>query len=247
MTLGPQFKYFRGQDDYVTPRSVHIGPIYGTSDTGEYERTIVETGKEVEGTRAYSYRPNSPDKTSAMLEVSTKVQPSITIYPHNYQYTDNWANRYAFQDPQIPLFLHTPSEIRNEVTFLAGTKGARVPSMTMLGIADTDVRRDTGVGLTPSDDLSQHSLKLTKKMIRRGATQASSSMPTDPTNHIPFWNTEEPSSHLAFIGSYAHGLSEGVPEEEVTAGKQKVRQIARNKKEKKKGTPEYTQLTLFDM
>lgn len=99
--------------------------------------------------------------------------------------------RRADKDDQLQLFAHNPPK-PSYVNYLASRNnpGAKVAAMTMLGMADMDVRAKSGHPLAPSDNLSEHSLRIVRHLGARGAVNKED-IPTSEGNDLSFWNTAE--------------------------------------------------------
>lgn len=141
------------------------------------------------------------------------------VVPGNYN--QNWMT--PTDTPQ--LFGVHGNEGSNEVHILETTRADRAMAPTMLGIAELESIRDTGKGLTPSTDLSDHSNRMVNKLAERGA--------------VKDWYGREYENDMDFM-TYTHSISpeafdrhwakSQVPDANVRAGKSIVRNILRGKK-----------------
>jgi hypothetical protein len=111
----------------------------------------------------------------------------------------------------------------HKVDTLVGTEGARAPNMVMLGIAENAARSE-GTSLMPAEDLSKHSSRLIEHLKGTGAVPEGSS--TRVTNKIQF-------SPEYSLGPRSVEPSRRVPEEQVQAGRQTVRQVLRGSQDRK--------------
>ena len=99
--------------------------------------------------------------------------------------------RRADEDDQLQLFAYDPPK-PSHVQYLASrdNPGAKVAAMTMLGMADMDVREKTGHPLAPSENLSEHSMRIVRHLGARGAINKED-IPTHESNDLSFWSVRE--------------------------------------------------------
>lgn len=129
--------------------------------------------------------------------------------------------RYYHENDQMELFSHKISPASSEVGYVNSTKSGRLHFPLIMGIANNDAMRITGTPLRPSDDLSEHSLRAVENLRNRGLIDDSVDIPDSPTNDMTF-------SRFAF--HVIPGNYKKIPEQEVRAGKQTIRELLRRKK-----------------
>jgi len=99
---------------------------------------------------------------------------------------DEGLLRPADQDEQLQLFGHVPEQ-RADVEYLLSrdTTQAKISAMTMLGMADLEERKQSGQSLRPSEDLSDYSMRVVRRLNKSGAI-ADSDVPKSPNNTFDF-------------------------------------------------------------
>lgn len=171
-------------------------------------------------TDTYEYRPN-PDEVGARLVV--RHDEGMTEFQHPVEgHEAYWAKHRYGEDGQIPLFEMSNHAPTSTVDYMAGTKDARIPSMTMMGIAEVETNEEFGRGLSPSKSLSPHSQKLVSHLEDAGATKMPDRI---SSNDLNFWGR----NNLV----YRAQPFQPVPEKTVKAGRSRVRSIVKASKKKK--------------
>lgn len=176
-------------------------------------------------TDTYEYRPN-PDEVGARLVVRHDEGMTDFKYPVE-GHEAYWAKYRSGEDGQIPLFDMSNHAPTSTVDYMAGTKDARIPSMTMMGIAEVETNEEFGRGLSPSKSLSPHSQKLVSHLEDAGATKMPDRI---SSNDLNFWDR----NNLV----YKPQPFQPVPEKTVKAGRSRVRSIVKASKKKKTGNVE---------
>ena len=175
----------------------------------------------------YEYtKPNhnlQEDRAHARLMMRYTAPHTETRYPKNYEYSQDWVDRTTLPGNQIPLFTHSESPASNKVDFLSSTEAAKLSATTLLGIADYEAQLEGKPPVTPSHDLSKHSLRMVKKLEEKGVT---STHLDSPTNSVGF---------MSIAGSFPHTLStdEKISQNTVKAGRKRVRDTLRPPKKQK--------------
>lgn len=115
--------------------------------------------------------PNDPATRIGKYDTTTREPEEASWKGHDEQ----WANQSAVQagvgaegDVQLPMFWQAHQPKHNEVFLLSMAKQHRAMTGTMLGVAHHDAVAKTGLGLTPSDNLSEHSLGMARGLAERG-------------------------------------------------------------------------------
>jgi hypothetical protein len=193
-----------------------------------YNPTVLDVPKKTRTT--YIYRKDDPSKTRAYLTTETESPVRRTSYPKDYEYNQKWVEDTTKYDNQIPLFLHDSKPATTKVDAMESTKEDRVAAMTMMGIADRESQLEGRGPLTPSNDLSKHSLRMVKHLEEKGATTTDV---TSPTNDFSFL----PKGGAPFFGNLS---TTELPDDAVQAGRRRVREVLRTPKPQVTG--EQTQL-----
>lgn len=99
---------------------------------------------------------------------------------------DEGLLRLAEQDEQLQLFGHVPEQ-RAYVDYLLSrdTPKAKISAMTMLGMADLEERKQSGQSLRPSEDLSDYSMRVVRRLNKSRAID-DSDVPARPNNDFDF-------------------------------------------------------------
>lgn len=99
---------------------------------------------------------------------------------------DEGLLRPAKQDEQLQLFGRVPEQ-RAYVDYLLSrdTPKAKFSAMTMLGMADLEERKHSGQSLRPSEDLSDYSLRVVRRLNKSGAID-DSDVPYEANNSLEF-------------------------------------------------------------
>lgn len=177
---------------------------------------------------------------------STQYRPQGDDYPaKNFDYR---ARQLAEFEGEIPgqgkLFIHESSHPTSTVEYMMSTKGGRVANMTQLGIAARDTMQRHGRELRPSDDLSQHSSRLVEKLESRGIVknrkQLSNTLnfESKPFGVSPDWGY----GANGRTNALSQGQFELVPDADVQAGRQHVRDVFGGSKKRSDGE----QLRMFE-
>jgi len=173
------------------------------------------------------------------LDVTYHPAEDETFVPYNEDQFAHMVKRVP-KGGQIPMFEHHYTPPRASVQGAFGTKKGRVHFPIMLGIAQNEVRNRLGVDLTPSHDLSPHSLKFVKNAASRGLISDSSDIPDEPMNDVTF--EEKP----IFIYSESASRLSPIPDAEVKKGKETLRTMLGRKKPLSPQFEPHTQLSMFD-
>lgn len=191
----------------------------------------------------YSYATKVPPDNAMFsdldLDVTYHPAEDFSYIPYNEEQFAHMVKRVR-PGGQIPMFEHhyTPPKASVEGAF--GTEKGRVHFPILLGIAQNDVRNRLGVDLTPSPDLSPHSLKFVKHAVNRGLIPDSPELPDEPTNVITF--EEKP---IYVSRNIVENLEE-IPAAEVKKGKQTLRTMLGRDKPLSKQFEQHKQLSFFD-
>jgi hypothetical protein len=150
------------------------------------------------------------------------------VYPKDYEYTEDWANRTEQPDGQIPLFQYYSDPAKNKVDHLQSTEKDRIAATTLLGIADRESRLEGRGPIQPSNDLSQYSLQMVKHLERKGATKTPDHL---RSNNMKFMDKH----NAAFLDD-----DEFTPisDDAVKAGRRRVREVLRTPKPQVTGKQE---------
>jgi len=183
------------------------------------------------------YTYGEGDELAAISEVSNRGATHEVGYPLR-SHDSTWAKEHAEKSGQVPLF--TMEEKRPagaKVESLYSTKGSRVPAMKLLGIADVDSRRQTGIGLDASNDLSKYSNRIVDKLASRGQIAKPEEV---HSNNEEFLSGPEPLRDWGVDPEY----TEPVSEEDQRMGSARLRSAVRRPKKK---TPPNTEQLRMDI
>lgn len=168
--------------------------------------------------------PNDPEKRIGKYDLTTRDPEEASWKGHD----ETWANMAAVSagarpgdDVQIPLFAQAHQPKHNEVFLMAMAKQHRAMAGTMLGVADADAVAKTGVGLSASSNLSEHSLGMVKGLAARGVVPQGD-VPKEAKNDI----TWEPPH---FVGHRQPSPQHIVSREDMQAGRMAFRSKIRTK------------------
>lgn len=229
-----------GSGSRTVPEQIHIKGVKEPTPAQRHE--VEKRGGEVYPEEKFVhshlsawYARATPEKTE-MPKMKKNGEPDFSSLSSNF---------HALRGEQLRLFEHHPAEPASYVvTGFYSTKDARVGAMTSLGILANQANKH-GVIVTPSDDLSRHSLNLVNKLNSMGAIDKSAYIPKAPTNDIDF----EEKAHLDWVDPT---LFREVSHGEATAGRQRIRDIlkSRPKESDQSNVPMHKlmegQPTLFD-
>ncbi len=146
------------------------------------------------------------DLRRSHLRIHVTHEPTWGSDVINYN-TDKYA-----KDEQLPLFERNQRPGRHEVTEVTGTERGRSSFPLLLAIANRESLQRYGKPLTPSADLSPHSLKIVNNLKERGLVSRGHKTPEAPTNDRTFdvvpttimdWNSETISEE-EIAGGRAH-------------------------------------------
>ena len=175
----------------------------------------------------YTYSPEQLGEVSAEMTVSNNPARSYTRYPPADMMQPDTDPEEAYDvnswypaPGQIPLFRHESNKAYDVVTGMGSTKASRVPAMTMLGLAANDAA-SRGVTLSPSRNLSEHSLGMVQNLANRGAIDQDK-VPAATGNDSTFW--EQPSTDNPMAWAANHGYEEIGPQR-LAAGRRTLRSI----------------------
>jgi hypothetical protein len=153
----------------------HFGNYDGSTSSFESPRGIT-TINESPGGGADRYEfVNNEGDLGAYMDVRHYPHKSFNTYPHDYEYTDEWAETMAGDKSgsgQIPLFTHSEEPAVSEVSSMRSTRDARRDAMNLLGVAAIDTQNRQGRPLTSDDSLSSHSMRLVNSLDELGVTKA---------------------------------------------------------------------------
>lgn len=212
MTLGPQFFRTNGYSEPPSSRALR-------SLAGNYTIHEHDGGRE---SVVYQYRP-TPNEAGASLNVVHHGGSSVTKIPHNYDAA--WASRTE-PGETIPLFEREETAPHSTIETLAGTEAARVPAMTLLGIADVETQRDYGRSPISSASLSDHSRRLLQHLEDvRAAT-----LPDHEVNNLTYWDENR-----------AVASGSPLPRDVVRAGRNRLRSVLRSGRRQPPQTTRYEQ------
>ena len=156
--------------------------------------------------------------------------------------------RPAKENEQLQLFGYRPAR-QSHVAGLHSRMGmgAQISAMTLLGMADLDVRESTGMPLKTSDNLSRHSMRIVRHLGDAGAIPASD-VPKLISNNTTFYEA------TYYLDNNHPNLSDQLKKkgaEDVTHTSSRARRhigqmlkSGREKPEAKAETEKHTQLTL---
>lgn len=165
---------------------------------------------------------DDPDFIDSHLSMATKYTPreDDILYPEEDQneYLSTRWDRQWIKGQQMQLFQHYMTPESHEVSYASGTERGRTHFPLLLSIANNDSMERYGIPLTPSHDLSHHSLKFVNNLQRKGIVGDDPYIPDEPTNNMTFENYPSPKS--------VYNL-EPVGESEVKKGKESLRKMLR--------------------
>jgi hypothetical protein len=200
-----------------SPDHTNYGLRYGHQQVGNL---MVTHHKQHTGIPIY---PTDPEKRVGKYDTATRYPEEASWKGHD----DLWASQAAVEagvggsgDVQIPLFRQPITRQRNEVFMLSMSKQHRAMVGTMLGVAGRDAVANTGIGLAPSNNLSEHSMQMVKGLAQRGVVsrhQVPSEVRNDTTWSEPWDMSDLPPPEPANI----------VPREEMEAGRKAFRSTIR--------------------
>lgn len=171
------------------------------------------------------------------------VQLQVVHYPEeNETFVPETESQRQFvldripKDHQIPMFEHHYYPGSTTVDYASGTEAGRVHFPILLAIAQNDFNKINRT-LTPSDDLSEHSLKLTQHLAKRGLVKESD-VPSGISNTMNFHDKP----------TYVVGneTTQEIPREEVKQSKRLLRSMLGRDKPLSKQFEQHKQLSLFD-
>jgi hypothetical protein len=232
MTLGPQFdRYATGGDDI--PAATFKQDWHG--DPTLYERTRRYPKR---GEKRFVYQ-SSPNAVSAVVAASHAGRESTTIMPKTPEgYTERWAQDFATEDGQVPLFLHDETPGYSVLSYMNSVDNpqSKTAAMRLMGIAAIDSIRSGHGEITPDSNLSKHSQRIVQHLDKVGATKMPDDIDTNTTTfmsrpNLTYGITSESSNYKP------------VPQEDVGAAKGMLRAALRGQR-KTKPEPEYEQLQL---
>jgi len=162
---------------------------------------------------------------------------------HESGLVDNPTNsnvpaRPARKDEQLQLFGYTPAR-PSVVDTLISRKGlgSRMSAMTLLGMADLHSRERFGTPLKPSDNLSEHSMRIVRHLGHLGAISAAD-VPDDTQNRLNFYAAETNLNNDVTYGEHTSShLADDVTHDAPRA-KRHISNILRSGKTKTKAEPE---------
>lgn len=177
------------------------------------------------------------DEKEKLQEIRPNIYGSDTNVYINRQL--DALNRDVKSGEQQHLFKYTPPVSEHfSVESLSGTRSGRVHSMNLLGLA-MNIANDYGVPLRPSRDLSKHSRPLVENLVKRGLVD-SADLPTKKPNSITFI----PENTKVNIEDTLYDHTQFSPEE-VSRGKQTLRNLLRSDSSNKRLDHLSEQLKLF--
>jgi hypothetical protein len=200
------------------------------SHTQDLQESILVSNdpKRVKTTYAHTTPINNRDRITSFLYTQYDAPYNETVYPKDYEYTEKWANRTAQTDGQVPLFQHYSQPATNKVEHLQSTKNDRVAATTLLGIADRESQLEGRGPLAPSNNLSDHSLRMVDHLERKGATKTPTNLESNDLDFIKEHNTN-------FLNDNEFTP---IPDDTVKAGRRRVREVLRTPKPQVTGKQE---------
>lgn len=162
-----------------------------------YHRYRESAIDEVEGTDEYEYVTEDP-KGSPKTGLAAQQSMEVTHYPPvtSYHYpgsprepgtdvarTDYFESQYT-DEPKLFGMAHDPGI--SMVTYMEGTERAKAIAPTMLGLAQLKTFRERGRFLQAPDDLSEHSVRMVKKLQEKGSIPTDELMRPTVTNQMDF-------------------------------------------------------------
>jgi hypothetical protein len=185
--------------------------------------------------------PNDPDKREGRWDIATREPDEASWKGHDETWATNTAIAEGHRHPsisevQIPLFKQTVRRQNNDIFLMSMARKHRAMAGTMLGVANNDALAQTGIGLSPSSNLSQHSHRLVTKLGARGVLNKAQ-VPDQPMNDITWEEPRPARGASAFDAADYHPI----PHAEMEAGRQTVRNMIRPKRHR----PDPNQGTLF--
>lgn len=135
-------------------------------------------------------KTHTPGDLLSHLYVTTRYTPRYDqiYYSDMYDssaFPNEWESMYK-KGSQIGLFRHHTTPASNEVQFVEGTERGRTHFPMLLSIINNESMAQHGVPLTPSHDLSEHSLKFVNNLQRKGIVGDDPDIPGVPTNNMTF-------------------------------------------------------------
>lgn len=173
-----------------------------------------------------------------LLDSPTHPAVQVNLYKGYYDYGDHrrdgshntdrvFANIRKDPGEQLKMFGHVPSKI--DEAFADHRMQANTP--TVLGMAINEAKK-IGMGLTYSDDLSEHSSKIAQKGIESGAVSRNPSNPdAEQRNDIAYQGR---STYTHRIGSRHLIDYDPASSDEVKAGRETIRGIVKEHRASKK-------------
>jgi len=222
------------------------GPQFRKTEKYNYparrDRGVYENDRNVDflvGSDSFNvYTYGEEEEVSAVAEVSNKEALHEVEYPLQ-EHDRRWADQHAESSGQVPLFkMKELYPATAEVEGLFSTKNARVPAMKLLGIADIDARRRTGVGLSSPDDLSKYSNRIVDKLASRGQVERPEEW---YKNDLEFLSGPQPMHDWAGV---RYENTEPVSEDDQRMGSARLRSAVRRPKKK---TPPNTEQLRMDI
>lgn len=142
----------------------------------------------------------------------------------------------AEENEQLQMFFHEPS--RPSIVdgmYARDNPGAKISAMTMLGMADLHSRAEFGQPLVPSDNLSDHSLRIVRHLRDVGAVDPTH-VPSDKQNNSDFdWSNDLLSRALSYKSRLWNGAVDVTSD--APRAKRHVAKTMRAGKEKTKAEP----------
>jgi hypothetical protein len=135
-------------------------------------------------------------------------------------YGEQWAKDTRTEVGQtIPLFEHSSRNEGGTVEYMRTAQDSRSLALPMLGIAARTVMNERRMEMRPSDDLSDNSGRLVRRLNHNLGTQFS----PETSNDLDFDDADD----LKYRPKGTYGSETQVPDEEVEAGRRLGRSIAR--------------------